>query len=70
MKIQLYPLASCPLDKELSSGQPYSVDNFIQYFEQPETYNNKTWRRKDRSQASRIYLILIGTDFIYSLEFL
>jgi len=32
---QFYPLASCPLDKELSSGQPYPVDNFIQYFEQP-----------------------------------
>jgi len=24
---QFYPLASCPLDKELSSGQPYPVDN-------------------------------------------
>jgi len=29
------PLTSCPLDKQLSRGQPYRVDNFIQYFEQP-----------------------------------
>ena len=29
-----YPLASCPLDKELSSGQSFPVDNFIKYFEQ------------------------------------
>ena len=28
-----------------------------------------TWRRKDRSQASRIDLILIGTDFINLVEF-
>jgi hypothetical protein len=32
-----YQLASCPLDKELSSGQPYPVDNFIQYSKQPGT---------------------------------
>jgi exonuclease III len=28
-----------------------------------------TWRRKDRSQASRIDLILIGTDFVSLVEF-
>ena len=33
-RTQFYPLDSCPLDKELSSGQPYTVDNFIQYSKQ------------------------------------
>ena len=32
---QFCPLDSCPRDKELSSGQLYQVDNFMQYFEQP-----------------------------------
>ena len=35
MNNHLYPLASCPLDNYLSSGQLYPVDNYIQYFEQP-----------------------------------
>ena len=62
---QFYLLDSCPLYKELSSGQPYPVNKFIQYFEQlgPGPYEcadpNK-WLHSFNPHWKGIYLLLFS----------